>query len=562
MDKKIAFITYETPFAPGGGIAAVMAHLPGALQVVSSIPTYVVSPFHRNVARTMDAESEMEIIATIQINFDSEIFTIDLLLIHQDVSWVFIKPHLMTTKDPIFFTGQRHPYDESPDILLRDSLFFGKAVAAALPTIDPDGAWTILMQDWEAATTSLALSGLSEEDFIFSSYLTLHNSYDKGIMDADFSKIGIDPTACPGDTVLQCSLPLVKDPVFTVSEQFALDLSTEILQSKIMIPHIVSELTPRLRGANNGVFTDQAIPDNVLTAGQKGSYTPIRNWKHSNRENAFQAMDNIISSEETPVWGDLTKFVRDDAPWFIMAGRDDSRQKGYELACSAISDFLKSDGQARFLFFPIPGDEGLAGINFIQNLANRYPENVLGFPFQFREGYFAVMKGASYGLMPSYYEPFGMANEFYLNGVVCIGRATGGLLQQIIPSRNQRSFSLSVKSRAERWHKSTIPPTGFLFREKDEISNILDDWSTINTAEYKLYPHKPDRLQQRFGLDLFQAMKSELLSCLEDATYVYSSQPNLYYSLIINGITHIANNFSWYRTARIYNECIQEGSFN
>jgi glycogen synthase len=562
LDKKIAFITYETPFAPGGGIAAVMAHLPKALQVVSSIPTYVVSPFHRNVGRTMDAESEMETIATIQINFDSEIFNIDLLLIHQDVSWVFIKPYLISTKDPIFFAGKRHPYDESPNILLRDSLFFGKAVAAALPIIDPDSTWTILMQDWEAATASLALSGLSEEDFIFSSYLTLHNSYDVGIEDDDLIKIGVDPTTCPGDTVLQCSLPLIKDPVFTVSEQFALDLSTEILQSEIMIPHIVSELTPRLRGANNGVFTNLTVPDKVLKAGRNENYTPIRNWKDLNRENAFQAMDNIISSEETPIWGDLTKFVRDNAPWFIMAGRDDSRQKGYELACSAISDFLRDDGQARFLFFPIPGDEGLDGINFIQYLTNRYPENVLGFPFQFREGYFAVMKGASYGLMPSYYEPFGMANEFYLNGVVCIGRATGGLLQQIIPNRDQPSFSPSVKSRAERWYKSTTPPTGFLFRENDEISSVIDDWIAINAAEYKLYPQIPDRLQQRSGLDLFQAMESELLSCLEDATNIYSSQPNLYYRLIINGISHITNNFSWNRTARIYSECIQEGSFD
>ena len=538
-----------------------MAHLPKALQVVSSIPTYVVTPFHWNIDRTINAESEMEIKATIQIPFDSEIYNVDLLLIRQDISWIFLKPHIKTGVDPLFFAGQRHPYDVSKinnDILLRDSLFFGKAVAAALPTIDPDVTWTILMQDWEAATTSLVLSGLSDKDYSFSSYLILHNSYDMGIADEDFIKIGIDPTTCPGDTVLQCSLPLVKDPVFTVSEQFALDFSTEILQSEIMIPHIVTELTPRLRGANNGEFTNLTVPDNVLTAGRKGNFTPIRNWKDQNRENAFQSIDKIISSYEKPIWGDLKKFVRDDAPWIIMAGRDDSRQKGYELACSAISDFLKSEGQARFLFFPIPGEEGLSGIKFIQNLANLYPESVLGFPFQFREGYFAVMKGASYGLMPSYYEPFGMANEFYLNGVVCIGRATGGLLQQIIPNRNLRSFTPSVKSRAERWHKSTTPPTGFLFREKDEISNVLDDWFAINSADYKLYPEKPDRLQQRSELSLFQSMKSELFSCLEDAINLYLTQPNLYYKLIINGISHITTNFSWNRTARIYHESIQE----
>jgi glycogen synthase len=560
LDKKIAFITYETPFAPGGGIAAVMAHLPKALQVASGIPTYVITPFHRNIDRTLNAESEMETIATIKIPFDSEKYKVDLLLIRQDINWIFLKPHIKTGVDPLFFAGQRHPYDVSKiynHILLRDSLFFGKAVVSALQSIDPDATWTILMQDWEAATTSLALSGLSEEDSTFSSYLTLHNSYDMGIADEDFIKIGLDPTTCPGDTVLQCSLPLVKDPIFTVSEQFALDLSTEIFQSEIMIPHIVTELTPRIMGVNNGIFTNLTVPDNVLSAGRNKNFIPIRNWKDINRENAFQAMDKIIPSNEKPIWGDLTKFVRDDAPWIIMAGRDDSRQKGYELACSAISDFLRNDGQARFLFFPIPGDEGLSGIQFIQNLANLYPEFVLGFPFQFREGYFAVMKGASYGLMPSYYEPFGMANEFYLNGVVCIGRATGGLLQQIIPNRNLLSFTPSVKWRAERWNKSTTPPTGFLFHEKDEISSGLDDWIAINSADYKIYPQKPDRLQQRSELVLFQSMRSELLSCLEDATNLYLSQPNLYYKLIINGISHITTNFSWKRSARIINESIQ-----
>jgi glycogen synthase len=446
----------------------------------------------------------------------------------------------------------------SNEILLRDSLFFGKAASSTLPAIDSDNSWIILMQDWEAATTCLALSEILSKENSFSPYLTLHNSYDSGITSDDLIKIGIDPTTCPGDTVLQCALPFVQDPVFTVSEQFALDLSTEILQSDIMIPHIVNELKPRLMGANNGVFTNLTVPEDILKASQSENYTPIRNWKDQNRQSAFQAMDNIIPSNEKPIWGDLSKFGRDAAPWIIMAGRDDSRQKGYELACSAIADFLTNGGQARFLFFPIPGEEDLSGIHFIYNLANQYPEFVLAFPFQFREGYFAIMKGASYGLMPSFYEPFGMANEFYLNGVACIGRATGGLLQQIIPKQNIPSFTPSVKWRAERWHKSTTPPTGFLFRETDGITSVSEDWNAINSADYKQYPEKPNRLELRSGLSLFQSMKSELFSCLEDATNLFITQPDLYYDMIINGISHITTNFSWNHTARIYYEIFQE----
>ena len=34
-------------------------------------------------------------------------------------------------------------------------------------------------------------------------------------------------------------------------------------------------------------------------------------------------------------------------------------------------------------------------------------------PFIFVEGYRAALQGAAFGVMPSLYEPFGMANEFY-----------------------------------------------------------------------------------------------------------------------------------------------------
>lgn len=564
MNRKIAFITYETPFAPGGGIAAVMAHLPVALQSVSRIPTYIISPFHINIPKTITSEPEMVNMATIKVPFDQQTYDVDILHLDQDIEWIFLKPLQKPPTGPVFFAGQRHPYNVAQvsnqigSILLRDSLFFGKAVALALPVISPESHWTLLLQDWEASATCLALNRSHIRETFYSPYLTLHNSYDSGIQIKDFIKIGANPDNFPGDTVLQCSLPIVNNPVFTVSEQFALDLSTEILQSEIMIPHLVSDLSPRLLGVNNGIFTDLTVPDKVLSAAQRENYTPIRNWKIRNREFAFQALDGITPSDETPIWGDLERFARDDSPWFVMAGRDDSRQKGYELACDAIAQFLSMDWQARFLFFPIPGDEGLAGIQFIQKLANRFPESVLGFPFLMREGYFTVMQGANFGIMPSYYEPFGMANEFYLKGVACIGRATGGIIQQIIPYRDVPSFTPSVRKRVDRWHNSTTPPTGLLFRERDEIPSALDDWKAINAAEYQFSGGNSDRLEQRKELAIFQSMVNELRSCLEDGTNLYLTQPNMYYKMLSDGITYITSNFSWINTARSYNKNIKE----
>ncbi len=413
-----------------------------------------------------------------------------------------------------------------------------------------------MMQDWEAATSALALVQSPENRKNHLVYLTLHNSYDNGVNRDILEAAGIKNLPNKGETILECALPLVGDPVFTVSDQFALDLSGEIFQSKIMIPHIVKQLSPRLHGINNGAFINRQIPDEAFEAGKDGDYSLLSDWKDKNRSQAINIIDGFSPSKEEPIWGNLHKFSQSEFPWFVMAGRDDSRQKGYELACLAVDDFLKDYGQACFIFFPIPGDEGLRGIQFIEDLALKYPSRVLGFPFLFREGYFPIMRGAAYGMMPSYYEPFGMANEFYLNGVSCIGRATGGIIQQIVPNRQARSFNEAVSKRSDRWHASGSLPSGFLFREADEFTSILDDWKKINAADYSLEHGGRDRLHQRGALPLIKAMSSEMSLCIKDAAHLYETNQEIYLQYIISGASYISTNFSWEKSANKYLEKI------
>ena len=131
MQKHIAFITYETPFAPGGGIAAVMSYLPHAVQSQSHISTFVITPFHFNIDKTSRLESQMDTLATVEIKFDSKLFKVDINIFHKDVNWVFLKPHRKKSNPNPFFGGANHPYDvpavEIGDLprLLRDALFFG-----------------------------------------------------------------------------------------------------------------------------------------------------------------------------------------------------------------------------------------------------------------------------------------------------------------------------------------------------------------------------------------------------------------------------------------------------
>jgi glycogen synthase len=550
--NRIAFITYETPFAPCGGVAAVMGRLPHHFHAATGLLTAVITPFHYKIQPTVDLEHEMEPAGDFKVPYQNSTIGVRILRLDREVTWYFLK-----TDDERFFAGQRHPYDvgqNQEDIgvnLRRDAIFFGSATARSLAFIAPKSVWTVIMQDWEAATTALALVQ-SVHHPGYRAFLTVHNSYDSSAKDADLLRFGINPELCPGYTVLDRVLPLVEEPVFTVSDQFALDFTGELLQAEVMAPHLRQDLPAKLVGINNGPFADLAVGEDILSHARRGEFEKFIEWKSANREEALQALDRFIPGDERPVWGNLEKFRRDDAPWFVLAGRDDARQKGYDVACSAISRFLESGGDARFMFFPIPGDESLAGLRFLQKLAQRFPGEVLVLPFIFREGYLTALRGANYAVMPSLYEPFGMANEFYAQGTVGIGRATGGILQQIVPLRAASSFSPAVQVRADRWYSASAYPTGFLYRERDDLPSAVDDWNAINAAGYNPRGGRPDRVEQRERLALFQAMSDELLLAIQDAVQVLESKPVLYWRMLAEGIDFIQNNFSWERAAQAY----------
>jgi glycogen synthase len=411
------------------------------------------------------------------------------------------------------------------------------------------------LQDWEAATAVLATADSPGRPRAF---VTLHNSYDCQVSGDQLWSAGINPDGCPGGTILQRALPLTELPVFTVSEQFAHDLTEEVLQTQVMAPQLQLTLKPRLVGIDNGPFVDTAVEPKILTDADAGNFAALAQWKATHRQAFLAALKKLQPGKDKPLWGDVSKFSPGDDAWFVMAGRDDPRQKGYDVLARAAEMYLedpdhKEKGrQARFLFFPIPGDEGLAGLVFLRTLAERFPESVLVFPFLFREGFTGALRGATYGVMPSLYEPFGMANEFYLNGTVGIGRATGGITQQIVPLRTTASFSLQVEQRVARWHDAGAAATGFLFREKDGLPSEVDDWRAINAANYERNGSSFDRVRERSQYPLFQSMAEELKHTLEDAAGVARNQPEVYYRLLAAGIGHIGKNFSWNRAALDY----------
>jgi len=519
-----------------------MGRLPPRVQAVSHVDTIVVTPFHHRIEKMASLGRSHE--GTFGVTLAGRVAVFHVYRHDHKIPYYFLLP-----EDRRYFSGRRHPYDVSADDLLRDALVFGAAIPRALHVIDPGKRWTLLLQDWEAATAALAMADGPARS---RSFVTLHNSYDCNVAGEQLSSVGINSDCCPGGTILQRALPLTELPVFTVSEQFAHDLTEDALQTQVLAPQLQLTLKPRLVGIDNGPFVDLEVDRKSLAEAEAGHFESLAGWKEAHRNSFLEALAKIQPTDDQPLWGDVSMFSRDDAPWFVMAGRDDSRQKGYDVLARAAEMFLENEGQARFLFFPIPGDEGRAGLAFLRKLAERFPHSVLVFPFLFREGFLGALRGATFGVMPSLYEPFGMANEFYLNGTVGIGRATGGIIQQIIPLRTPPSFGKQVERQADRWHDVGAAPTGFLFREKDDLPSETEDWRAINAANYDREGGSLDRVQERRQYPLFQSMADELHRALCDAAAVFRDQPEIYYRLLTVGINHIQRNFGWDRSALEY----------
>jgi glycogen synthase len=580
----LLFATYETRYARCGGITAVMNHLPGHLRSAAGVATAVITPFHHRIAETHGLP--VRPVASLGVPFRGDSVMVELCRYDDRWSWYFLdastyrlpEPSRLAGEDERFFGGRRHPYDvgsnpaEQGAILRRDALFFGAAVARALRELGPDIPWTLFMQDWQAAAAALALAGSNRLPGL-RLFLTLHNSYDSGpVIPEDLRAVGIEPEDVPAatnrSTVLGRAIPLLDRPLFTVSEQFAQDLTEDIFQSHVMADHLQEELRPpKVVGVDNGPFMSLAVPEQPgLAEARQRNCQPLREWKSRQKAACVAALERFVPDEhKRPAWGRIARFVemarsRADLPWFVLAGRDDPRQKGYDVAAEAIHAFLRKPGndtRAQFLFFPIPGDEGREGLLFLRRLADAYPANIVVLPFIFQEGYLAALQGAAFGVMPSLYEPFGMANEFYLNGAVGLGRATGGLLQQIVPLRAVPSFTASVERRSMRWHQVSAAATGLLYREPDELPDIAGDWRAFNAAGYLSAPGQ-DRIAERRRYRLFAEMAAALECALADAIAIYHRPADArgvppYFALLVEGIAHIQRSFSWERTAAEYN---------
>ncbi|KIX12475.1 glycogen/starch synthase [Dethiosulfatarculus sandiegensis] len=541
---RLYILSYETPYTPCAGIAAVMKHLPRALAKASEKPVTVLSPFHHRVIKIKDFNRLVEFSYPYSPQNLEKKATAHLYEA-SGVEWFFLKP-----EGGEYFRGSPHPYALAQKDLVRDSLLFGRMALSFLDKIRPHEKQLVMLKDWQTISTCLSNRSSRQGRRFF---LVLHNTYDASADNSDLREAGYDPSGLSGVSLLDQGLSKVAHPVFTVSDGFAADIKGDPLQCKVMAPHLTKALQDRLVGVNNGPFASLSIGGDLLKEMRQNQFQGLEAWKQKYRSEFIKAVNEHQPDLEYPVWGEPKVFFSHTKglPWLVMAGRADFNQKGYDLAAWAVERFLRKKGEAGFVFLPMPGGQGFEELMFLTKLAYEHPENVLVLPFRMERGYPQIIQACHFGLMPSFYEPFGMANEFYQNGCVGLARATGGLVDQILDPGFDFRICPWLKPK-----NSVNHTTGILFREDVSFKGIHGLWGDV-FAKNGL-----DKIQYRRQNPLYANMAGAMEQAFFRAVNLCVKRPLDYYNMLLQGIDYISDNLSWIRAAHGYWKNMKEHDRN
>jgi glycogen synthase len=366
--------------------------------------------------------------------------------------------------------------------------------------------------------------------------LTLHNSFDCGISPENNRRFF--GTELPGDTVLQCTVPFLNGPLITVSTPFACELSCDPLQRTFFADHLqeIFSKNPPI-GIENGIFGEASGPfiAPALQAARDGSYEKLLTRKQTCRRRFLKIIERGRDSRS------IGKIVIDNkdtlTPVFFMTGRLDFMQKGFDVMFTAFERLKR--GRAKLFFCP-SGTSGKSDsdLKFFKAITARCAGDIEIWPFKIsRRVYDLFLRGSSYLLMPSLYEPFGSANEGLLSGTPIVARGTGGLWVQVNSATSVAVPSfyghLQLDGRREF-------PTGILFREKYPDVKAEKEWRRL----LELPP------AQRLQVPLFASLMRSAEAALKNACGIFARREE-YARLMLNGLEEVRK-LSWERAAKKY----------
>lgn len=566
--RAIGFVAFETEFAKSGGLGAVMGILPKEMRRRES-DCFIMAPFFRNIISLEKLKSDGKItdyswdqsfdFSTGKGRYEVKIAHLvgadgfDTYLLASEGFFTAPQDPYVNPTDPAAPVGELNPVRS--DKLVEDALFFYAAVPKALIALSKTDNLLLHLQDWEAACIARAIR--NEKKFgSVACILTLHNPYDRYLENASSALISefVDYLNLNYDNVLAQMIPLVDGPLSTVSQNFADELLSSPLHHEVFAEHLQNSLERKgLIGVDNGLFGKVAFPfsEDARREAEQGNYDLIRKEKRVRREelgSVLEEYQRALAKGTQESWGADLELSDPNLPVFLILGRDDPRQKGFDVVAAAIRMIPK--GRAKYIFTPVPGDEGLDGLSFLKNLAEERPGEIRVWPFRLEFAPFnALQRGSSFMVMCSLYEPFGAATEAYLAGMPVVARATGGLVQQVAPYPSA-SLSRHGRQLAALFHDRNSDPSGFLFREP-LVVNEAQGWRRIIECGYWQRSPKGNRVEDRMGIPLFDAMAQRASWAFQDAIDLYTSDQTGYAKMIYSGYKMLER-FSWDRAVREY----------
>jgi len=262
-------------------------------------------------------------------------------------------------------------------------------------------------------------------------------------------------------------------------------------------------------------------------------------------------LESLITQKRTGHHIGKLQFQRNDknTPLIFMSGRLDHGQKGFDVIFHAMNEMPA--GSIKLLFSPSTSELNDTNyLDFYEEIAHNKKGDIEIWPYRLdAKLYELCLCGASFLLMPSFYEPFGAATEGFAHGTPVIARATGGLISQVIPY-NSFYVPPSYMRLLDHFHDHNERCTGFLYREESQNINQGYDWQSILSQS----PHK------RRNIPLYSTMVDAARKVMIDASTVFKNK-SLYGSMIIRGLNSL-NRFSWLETARKYSTIYAYASMN
>ena len=433
---KVLFVSPEvSPLVRTGGLGDVVGSLPVALRAIG-VDVRILCPLHRE-CKALDTN-----FFSTKLRLELGKRTIPLRLGQTTLGHSGIPVYLIENDElfdrPGIYADEKGDYPDNPErafVLSKTALFLSE-ICGWKPDV-------FHAHDWMAAAMPAFLNASTGK--AGKSVLTIHNLEHQGIFSREhFAQSGL-PVDYWGMEGFErnARLNLLKggiqhaDKLTTVSPTYAREIRTEAFGHGL-------EESLRYRGADlvgilNGIdeegwnpLEDQAIPSPIdpLDPAAGKAVCKLR---------LLEEM-KLDGSSKAPLFGVVSRLYR---------------QKGLDLLIRALPR-LMSRSRANFV---ILGSGAKEEENSFLSLARKYPGRIGAF-IGFDDGLARrIFAGSDFFLMPSRFEPCGLAQQYAMRyGSIPIARRTGGLADTI-----------------EHFSRSTRSANGFLFNrpEAEELKRVI-----------------------------------------------------------------------------------------